>query len=302
MGYIKDLYVDKVSLVSNPATGKKFLLLKSADGRKDGNDRSEGKKGVAVIKLQKDVREALTVLVRGVLKKGQKLDSADVVSVLEKKFELDEDAKTSIKRFVEFSGEVGVIEKKVVTDPPPTSPKSSDGDDVKALNKANETLTKANKILTKAVETSQEAVKNLEKRVETQENQSLIQKAEGWLRRNARAAVENIEEKAKELVELEKVSKSASTTLKESLKKASKLIENSDSFISRGSGGPGNPSGDQGIRLVKSVDDALEERGSDVSHVDAASQAVLKSPDAYKKYHLERRERSRRNTSTIAAD
>ena len=322
MGRMTELLVEQVAFVRRPANKRSFILFKSKDKNKDKdkNRNKKGKKeGEETMSLNAEILKAARKLLDESKKKSETLTADDIVEKLQE--DLDEDlseAETlAIKSIVEFEalgdenkrkGETAEDklkrEKKEKKDADAlAAKKKKDDEEAEAAKKKKEEEDKLKSETEKKLEKATADIEKLTKQISEQQDVQKQRDEVDWIKKNARFAVSDVDAQAKDLVELEKASPTAAKSLKETLKKTSKALEDSAVFKSVGSNQPGHvPDSlkETAEKLTSAVDKAKKKKSdSKESDVDVINKA-MNTPEASKDYGAYRDE-FRGKSRTLAA-
>ena len=329
MGLMGDLFVKKIAFVRSAATRRKFLIYKSQDAddekkKKEEEEKEKKEKEEAELKRKKEEKEkeekekkklmslnakVLQEVGKILAKSREKSETITVEQVIKKlKEAMDDDlsdAETlAIKSVVEFDQltqkEKSAEELKKEKEEKEKKEKEEKEKKEKE-EKEKEEKDKLKSETEKALETANTNIEKLEKRLATQEDQRKTQEVTDWIKKNARFAVEAVDETAKQIVALEKTSEDAAKTFKKSLEKTSKLLEKSDVLDPIGSDQPGDPTSVSG--LIAEVDTArakssAESKTSEITEVNKTMREQ-KNADIYKQYRKNFRNKSRRLVGTL---
>ena len=301
MGRMTDLFVEKVSFVRRPANKRSFLLFKS-------KNKKEPKEGAKLMALNNEVLKSARKILEESKKKDEKITADAVVDKLQE--DLDDDlteAETlAIKSIVEYHSlgdenknkgetpeEKEKREKKEKEEADAVvAKKKKEDEEAAAAKKKKEEEDKLKSATEKKLEKATEDIEKLTKELSEQKDVQKQRDEEDWLRKNARFAVEDIAVQAKEIVALEKSSPTVAKTLRETLKKTSKALEDSKAFKSVGSSQDGlipENLKETAEKLIETVGKAQKKKSEKTSDVEAINKA-MNDPEAAKNYESYREE------------
>lgn len=260
MGFLKNVKVSKVSFVRRAANKRKFVLLKSDDSEDDNNNNEE-----KYTPMKSEVREFLTRLFKSTEVANKTVNELVETVKSQESFKLSDEEIAEVKDFISF--------QKEITPETKLEPKSKVDNDENGLKKDNNSKSVDKVIISKEeynnlttnLSELQKAVATLNKTAERNAVRSFLEKECAFL-------PADVEETVDIIMDMQATNPKGADKYKETLKKASVIVENSSTFTEIGSSTDDllkSEAGQEGFELIEKINHEFTElrKSSDTGYV-----------------------------------
>jgi hypothetical protein len=283
MAFLQNLKVSKVSFVNRAANKRKFLLLKSVDGKEREIEQPTDKNQESNPMLKDDVQKSVRLLLKA------NMTDEKIVETIKSEFKISDSETAELKAALAISR--SMAESLVPTAPKdPKDPKitkevdpEDEDDSDPAIRKELADMRKENSEMRETIKKDAEDRKKGEIRI--------------WLSENCTHLTADANQMVDDIFKMQAANPEGSERLKASLKASSDAIKNSSFLVEKGSSFDTAPvpTGDVIMKKVRTTLDEIQKSGTSVVKGSDVIINAVKSlgANAYKQYRSEHNYRAK---------